>query len=598
MKRVLLCLALVFPFSAFAAEKVEYYFAPYSDHSRVPFQIFTQKQCLATLKDLFVPEATIGTGLNALFANQEFRAGTTSCLSDTLQDWGQLFAPPDYVEEQLEEAGELTQVDYAPIRREVEEMREKLVDELECRYEDAPQKSQCKGKKISDKRAEALQKQLENLDNVLSLKMRQLEAFQNPVETIATLMLERPNSKKLQELKRINKILDCDYYREDKGCSGKKLSDSQLKKLEAERAALDKQVDKENEANSRAGVGAENYLRFALHHGKINRAQLGAVARQAVCYVRDKTSESDVEEKKQICGGKILSDAEANKLRQSVRALAKDYDDLAPNWEMRKIKYVDEQAMKNLPKHAAFVENISHRSLLSSYHAFLAKKTNESTEKFCLENEAAQRRDASFFNSMPNMPARMADLLNASPGGFDEPEGVLFGLTRGENLAVRSFTGTFYEVINPMLWNRTASEGVRNYVESMKAALNRLPSYKEGPVLRFANLPDSVLKEHALGKVVCYRAFTSTSRDPAWSWEGKHRFSIYGANGKMVEKVSASESEKEVLFPPNSCFKVLKRENNADTEGVDFVMAEVDKNGKVIATIPKDEPQKSESPKN
>ena len=54
-----------------------------------------------------------------------------------------------------------------------------------------------------------------------------------------------------------------------------------------------------------------------------------------------------------------------------------------------------------------------------------------------------------------------------------------------------------------------------------------------------------------------------------------------------MEKISAAEFEKEVLFTAGTRFKVISRTPRSGKPGVfDFVMAEVDEAGTVIADVP------------
>ena len=152
------------------------------------------------------------------------------------------------------------------------------------------------------------------------------------------------------------------------------------------------------------------------------------------------------------------------------------------------------------------------------------------------------------------------------------------GMTDPELTGVYAYTteDTYwsYHRVNPGLRSKDPARvaDVRDYRDTVNAALDKLPDHV-GTVRRGTRLPDDVLAEHQVGKTVTYEAFTSTST--AHGFRRQHRFVIYSRHGKLIERYSGHEVEREVLFRAGSRFKVLEREERAGGE-VHFRMMEVD----------------------
>lgn len=199
----------------------------------------------------------------------------------------------------------------------------------------------------------------------------------------------------------------------------------------------------------------------------------------------------------------------------------------------------------------------------------------------CLDYAANQRRDKKYSES------NYAIENNAAAFRFNENFGWHFqaklGFTEAELEALNAYIGSFYRVINSDIRENNPEDPdteIELAQELINAALDRLPSYRDGPLLRFADLPLSTLKEHELGAIVTYPSFTSTSKRANWQWRGLHSFTIFsGKNGRDVTALNAGE--EEVLFKSGTRFKVLAREEKLEGK-IHFVLAEVDEAGNVI----------------
>lgn len=166
-----------------------------------------------------------------------------------------------------------------------------------------------------------------------------------------------------------------------------------------------------------------------------------------------------------------------------------------------------------------------------------------------------------------------------------------YKLTPAEIGTIRGYTGDVFVQVNSALRNGGDELKIAEpYIKVLSRALNKLPKYKtadpsllprwvlfwqDGPVQRGASLPKAVLKQHQVGDVVTYDAFTSTSLDHGFY--SQHHFIISSHCGRNIEKISAYPNEREVLFLPGAKFKILDRkETMVDKEvNVEFIMTEV-----------------------
>lgn len=137
------------------------------------------------------------------------------------------------------------------------------------------------------------------------------------------------------------------------------------------------------------------------------------------------------------------------------------------------------------------------------------------------------------------------------------------------------YTLDCFEKINPILYSKD-EKNINRYYNLVSGVINSLQNvtpYK-GMVNRGAYLPKEVLKQHLkVGATVCYNGFTSTAihdpktdrgENPSNSFLGDkcaHRLYIkYEDNGaipgKLIDNVSATKGENEVLFEPGACFRI------------------------------------------
>jgi hypothetical protein len=135
------------------------------------------------------------------------------------------------------------------------------------------------------------------------------------------------------------------------------------------------------------------------------------------------------------------------------------------------------------------------------------------------------------------------------------------GLTPEEKAALSSYTSYGYFSLNSNLRKNINSEEVKVFKSLLLSAMSKLPVY-QGVVFRGCHLSEELLRDHEVGSTVTYPAFTSTSsKFDLQAFRGcSHQFLIKAKTGAMVCKYSRKQGESEVLFRPNTKFKILEKE--------------------------------------
>ncbi len=148
-------------------------------------------------------------------------------------------------------------------------------------------------------------------------------------------------------------------------------------------------------------------------------------------------------------------------------------------------------------------------------------------------------------------------------------------------VAIKGYTSDDYKMLNTALRKDDKAELKRlePYIEVAKSGLRQLPSYK-GTVFRGTTLSPEQLARYKQGETITEKAFTSTSLDPNSAFYGNVKMKIESVNGKEISILSNVPQEKEVLFKPNTQFKVLNVEIDKTTNVRTIYMREITDGGK------------------
>ncbi|MGB0455103.1 MAG: ADP-ribosyltransferase [Bacteriovoracaceae bacterium] len=106
-------------------------------------------------------------------------------------------------------------------------------------------------------------------------------------------------------------------------------------------------------------------------------------------------------------------------------------------------------------------------------------------------------------------------------------------------------------------------EKLQSYIEVTRDGLNLLPKF-EGTVYRDLKLPERIKHHYHVGNIVSLEGFTSTSKLADLSSRVLHtvdKFIIKSISGRDISNISAESFEKEVLFKPDTKFKITKIED-------------------------------------
>ena len=128
-------------------------------------------------------------------------------------------------------------------------------------------------------------------------------------------------------------------------------------------------------------------------------------------------------------------------------------------------------------------------------------------------------------------------------------------------VAIKGYTSADYQKLNDALRSKDAEKlkAVDPYIKVAESGLEQLPDYK-GVVFRGVNLDEypKVLESYKKGEIVTEAGFTSTSVTREASFKRKDTMMIIEAeSGKDVSFLSDYPNQKEILFRPDTKFKVL-----------------------------------------
>lgn len=136
-----------------------------------------------------------------------------------------------------------------------------------------------------------------------------------------------------------------------------------------------------------------------------------------------------------------------------------------------------------------------------------------------------------------------------------------YNLSLPEQVALRYYTGSGYKQLNAYLRGLSDEHQLAPSVQVLRQALNKLPDYQGGVVIRRDNFPEHMLRQHTLGNIVEYPAFTSATfgkKDVIIEDNSPIRLVITSKHAKQIDWISEFPHESEVLFTSPTKFRVNK----------------------------------------
>lgn len=134
------------------------------------------------------------------------------------------------------------------------------------------------------------------------------------------------------------------------------------------------------------------------------------------------------------------------------------------------------------------------------------------------------------------------------------------GLSMTDIAHIKAYTGSGYRKSNSQLRNGSIDEGTFRHTRALEKALDKLPPY-QASVGRKTNLTPAQLALYKPGMIVQERGFTSSSKNFG-TWSGSTHYVIQSRSGRDVSSLSSHKGESEVLFKPNTAFKVTRVSGN------------------------------------
>ncbi|MCY1668122.1 ADP-ribosyltransferase domain-containing protein [Rhizobium sp. SL86] len=159
----------------------------------------------------------------------------------------------------------------------------------------------------------------------------------------------------------------------------------------------------------------------------------------------------------------------------------------------------------------------------------------------------------------------------------------LNGLTKPQIICLRAYTIsrkreglTVFQRINKHLRFRaretSAVEPLDALIFTLIAALDELPVWA-GPVHRRTNLPADMLEEVRAGSFADAGFLSCTTRSDLNLFGGRDWLTLRSKTGRRIGHFSANPDEDEVIFQPNTRFRVSRLDETQD--GVIVILNEV-----------------------
>lgn len=246
------------------------------------------------------------------------------------------------------------------------------------------------------------------------------------------------------------------------------------------------------------------------------------------------------------------------------------------------------EAKKNIAKAAKLIDPFSPEN-----NPAFSKigKINAEVDPFSPENNPAfpktvNTRAEQPKSNKPSSPDPAADIAAIQKSAFRfDLEEALFAVrkpkrsreivgdaTIEEQASIFLYTGMHYEAMNQMLrgqktiYNGSAEKKAISSMSALAAeGLKKMPKH-EGVVYRGADLGSHLQAQYKPGAIVQDAGFMSTSSSRKGAFEGNTQYVIQSKkHGVSVEQLSNIPKEKEVLFPPDTKFRVLNVEKKNGT---------------------------------
>jgi SPP1 gp7 family putative phage head morphogenesis protein len=137
-------------------------------------------------------------------------------------------------------------------------------------------------------------------------------------------------------------------------------------------------------------------------------------------------------------------------------------------------------------------------------------------------------------------------------------------LSDKELVSIRVYTGSGYGVVNQSLisQNKSQLESFGPMIAILNEALEKLPNW-EGTAYRGINLSSAKQDQYQVGTVVKWNNFSSCSRDVNAAFNSKNTiFTVLNVtDGKNIQIMSGSPSEKEIILPMGKKVRVVSRDH-------------------------------------
>jgi hypothetical protein len=146
-------------------------------------------------------------------------------------------------------------------------------------------------------------------------------------------------------------------------------------------------------------------------------------------------------------------------------------------------------------------------------------------------------------------------------------------VTIDDTVAIWTYTSSdaWYERINEELWDDDPSAEVFDFSTVLDNSLSKMFGFN-GVVFRGYTAEDlnEFLEPYRVGTTRDTPAFTSSTKDVNQAFVGNVLFVINSHTGPEIERFSAFQYEREILFPTNTKFRILAVEKTDDSAVIEI----------------------------
>jgi phage-related protein (TIGR01555 family) len=229
---------------------------------------------------------------------------------------------------------------------------------------------------------------------------------------------------------------------------------------------------------------------------------------------------------------------------------------------MRHKGFSEESAAENYAKTMNEASQEDHDQMLKNHYADNMRRNFEGLgiQHFDKFDPKEQEKLLNLEHLEPDFQGMNFNAAKSSPLVLDKT------LTPTEGAIIAAYTGAEWKKTNRALRKGKIDTHSNEFAQNLNDALEKIPPFK-GTTHRVVKFGPKELEGLMPGATLTDRGFFSTSKDnnmKSKGIKGNVTMEIHGTTGRDISSLSHSKYEEEVLYPANSRFEVVSRNDASD----------------------------------